>query len=124
MRSLPHRLLHVGAAGGILGPDRMDLPIAFCDARTVTLDDARTFVVRDDAGAGGLDFEALAILAPVDGDRHRWHAYPKFTQLLVELPSASRTSSIATAPTTHSAGSTPTQALKLLAGDNLPGFHN
>src|SRR4029077_3227603 len=43
-----------------LGPARMDLPIAFSDARTVTVDDARPFVVRDYAGAGGPDFEALA----------------------------------------------------------------
>ena len=59
-----------------LGPARMDLPIAFCDARTVTLGDARAFVVRDYAGAGGPDFEALAILAPADPGRHRWYAYP------------------------------------------------
>jgi len=60
-----------------LGPARMDLPIAFCDARTVRLDDARPLAVRDYAGAGGPDFEALAILAPSDPDRHRWYAFPE-----------------------------------------------
>jgi hypothetical protein len=59
-----------------LGPARMDLPIAFCDARTLRLDDARAFAVRDYAGAGGPTFEALAILAPTDPERHRWYAYP------------------------------------------------
>ena len=60
-----------------LGPSRMDLPIAFCDARTVFLDDARPFLVRDDAGAGGPEFEALAIRAPSEPDRHRWCAFPE-----------------------------------------------
>jgi hypothetical protein len=58
-----------------LGPPRMDLPIAFCDARTVRLTDARPFVVHDYAGAGGPTFEALAIVAPDEPDRHRWYAF-------------------------------------------------
>ena len=37
------------------------------------------FVVRDYAGAGGPDFEALAIVAPADHDRHRWYAFPELT---------------------------------------------
>lgn len=60
-----------------LGPARMDLPIAFCDARTVTHDDARPILVRDYAGAGGPDFEALAILQPAEPGRHRWYAFPE-----------------------------------------------
>jgi hypothetical protein len=58
-----------------LGPPRMDLPIAFCDARTVRPADARPFVVHDYAGAGGPTFEALAIVAPDEPDRHRWYAF-------------------------------------------------
>ena len=60
-----------------LGPARMDLPIAFCDPRTVRLDDALPLVVRNYAGAGGPDFEALAILAPQNPDRHRWYTFPE-----------------------------------------------
>ena len=60
-----------------LGEPRMDLPIAFCDARTVRPGDARPLVVRDYAGAGGPDFEALAIVAPDEPDRHRWYAFPE-----------------------------------------------
>jgi hypothetical protein len=59
-----------------LGPATMDFPIAFCDARSVELADARAFVVRDYAGAGGPDFEALAIVAPEHPARHRWYSFP------------------------------------------------
>jgi hypothetical protein len=59
-----------------LGPPRMDLPIAFCDVRSVRLEDARAFPVHDYAGGGGPDFEALAIVAPDDPDRHQWYAFP------------------------------------------------
>lgn len=59
-----------------LGPARMDLPIAFCDATTVDRDDGRPLLVRNYADAGGPDFEALAILAPEEPDRHRWYAFP------------------------------------------------
>jgi hypothetical protein len=59
-----------------LGPPRMDLPIAFCDARTVRPGDARPFPVRDYAGAGGPSFDALAIVAPDEPGRHRWYSFP------------------------------------------------
>jgi hypothetical protein len=61
-----------------LGPPKMDLPLALCDARTVRADEARPFVVTDYAGAGG-QFEALAVTAPSDPERHRWYAYPEMT---------------------------------------------
>jgi len=60
-----------------LGPARTDFPIAFCDARTVRLQDARAFVVRDHAGAGGPDFDALAIVAPDEPGPHRWFSFPE-----------------------------------------------
>lgn len=62
-----------------LGPPKMDLPIAFCDARTVTLDDARAFLVTDYAGGGGA-FEALGIVAPDDPSRHAWYTFPEMGQ--------------------------------------------
>ena len=60
-----------------LGPPKMDLPLALCDARTVRVDDARPFTVRDYAGAGGGAFEALAVMAPSEPGRHRWYAFPE-----------------------------------------------
>jgi hypothetical protein len=60
-----------------LGPRKMDLPLALCDARTVRPDEARPFVVADYAGAGGGAFEALAVLAPADPGRHRWYTFPE-----------------------------------------------
>ena len=46
-----------------IGPAKMDFPLAFCDARTVTPNDCRPIPVSDYAGSG-VDFEALAVLAP------------------------------------------------------------
>jgi hypothetical protein len=59
-----------------LGPAKMDFPIAFCDARTVRPDDAMAIKVSDYAGSG-FDFEALAVLAPDEPDRHGWYAFPE-----------------------------------------------
>jgi hypothetical protein len=59
-----------------LGPAKMDFPIAFCDARTVRPDEAYPIPVSDYAGSG-FDFEALAVLAPDDPERHRWYAFPE-----------------------------------------------
>jgi hypothetical protein len=60
-----------------LGPPKMDLPLALCDARTVRPDDVRPFVVSDYAGAGGGAFEALAVVAPDEPGRHRWYTFPE-----------------------------------------------
>ena len=59
-----------------LGPAKMDFPLAFCDARTVTPADARPIPVSDYAGSG-IDFEAVAVLSPVSPDQYRWYAYPE-----------------------------------------------
>jgi hypothetical protein len=61
-----------------LGPPRMDFPVGFCDARTVTPDDVRPIPVTDYAGSG-IDFEALAVLAPRDQEQYRWYAFPDLT---------------------------------------------
>lgn len=60
------------------GPARMDLPIAFCDARTVQPDELRVLPVSDYAG-GGFDFDALGVGAPDDPARHHWYTYPELT---------------------------------------------
>lgn len=59
-----------------LGEAKMDLPLAFCDARTVAQSDLRPFAVQDYAG-GGFDFETLGI-AHEEG--HAWYTYPNMTQ--------------------------------------------
>jgi hypothetical protein len=59
-----------------LGPEKMDFPIAFCDARTVTPEDSRPIAVSDYAGSG-VDFEALAVLAPGDDSAYRWYTFPE-----------------------------------------------
>lgn len=58
------------------GPPRMDLPIAFCDARSVPPEDVRALPVHNYAG-GGFDFDTLAVLAPENPARHRWYTYPQ-----------------------------------------------
>jgi hypothetical protein len=58
-----------------LGPPKMDLPIAFCDARTVSPDHARAFLITDYAGGGGA-FEALGVVPPADPASHAWYTFP------------------------------------------------
>jgi hypothetical protein len=58
------------------GPAKMDLPLAFCDGRSVSADDLKAIAVTNYAG-GGFDFEALSVLAPDDPSRHRWYAFPE-----------------------------------------------
>lgn len=59
-----------------LGPAKMDHPIAFCDARTVCVDDAKAFSVSNYAGSG-FDFEALGVCAPDEPGRHHWYTFPE-----------------------------------------------
>ena len=59
-----------------IGPTKMDLPLAFCDARTVPRDDIRPIPVKNYAGSG-FDFEALGIVAPEKPDDHRWYVFPE-----------------------------------------------
>jgi hypothetical protein len=57
-----------------LGPAKMDLPLAFCDARTVPKDEVVAFPVTNYAG-GGIDFDALGVQAPRDPAQHGWYAF-------------------------------------------------
>lgn len=61
-----------------LGASRMDLPVAFCDARTVTPEEAKPFRYTGYV-AGGQSFDALAVIAPTDPSRHTWYFYPDMT---------------------------------------------
>jgi hypothetical protein len=59
-----------------LGAAKMDLPLAFCDARTMTPDDAVPFRYTGYV-AGGRSFDALAIRAPEFPSDHHWYCYPE-----------------------------------------------
>jgi hypothetical protein len=59
-----------------LGAPKMDLPVAWCDARTVGRDEMVPF--RYTGYVAGADpFDAVAIREPDDPDRHHWYAFPE-----------------------------------------------
>jgi hypothetical protein len=61
-----------------LGAPKMDLPVAWIDARTVSRDEMVPF--RYTGYVAGADaFDAVAIAAPDDPDRHGWYAFPELT---------------------------------------------
>lgn len=59
-----------------LGPEKMDLPLAWCDARTVPPEQLRPFPVRNYAGEG-FDFDALAFAPPAEAGAHHWYAFDR-----------------------------------------------
>ena len=59
-----------------VGAPKMDLPVAFCDARTLTPADTRPFPYTGYV-AGGRSFDALAVVAPADPATHRWFVFPE-----------------------------------------------
>lgn len=59
-----------------LGAPKMDLPLAFCDARTSPRDEIRPFEVNNYADSG-FTFEALAF---EPSDAHAWYAFPEMTR--------------------------------------------
>ena len=61
-----------------LGPAKMDLPVAFCDNRTVTPPEGQPFPYTGYV-AGGRAFDALAIAAPDSASRHGWYTFPEMT---------------------------------------------
>jgi hypothetical protein len=61
-----------------LGPATMDYPVAFCDARTVTVAEARPFRYTGYV-AGGRSFDALAIVSPDPPSPHEWYVFPDMT---------------------------------------------
>lgn len=61
-----------------LGSPKMDLPVAWCDSRTVSRDEMVPF--RYTGYVAGADpFDAVAIVAPDDSERHGWYAFPELT---------------------------------------------
>ena len=59
-----------------LGPAKMDHPVAFCDARTVTPAEGRPFRYTGYV-AGGRAFDALAVVAPDGPSVHAWYTFPE-----------------------------------------------
>ncbi len=59
-----------------IGETKMDFPLGFCDSRTVTPADGRPIPVNDYAGSG-VDFEAIAVLAPTEASPYRWYGFPE-----------------------------------------------
>jgi hypothetical protein len=59
-----------------LGAPKMDLPVAWCDARTVTRHEMVPF--RYTGYVAGADaFDAVAIVEPDDPARHHWFTFPE-----------------------------------------------
>ena len=61
-----------------VGPPKMDLPMTFCDGRTVTPQETRPFLYTGYV-AGGRSFNALAVVAPTTDDAHDWYTFPEMT---------------------------------------------
>ncbi len=61
-----------------VGPTKMDLPIAFCDARSVPAAQLRAFPVNNYAD-GGFDFDTLGVMAPRDRATNAWFTFPELT---------------------------------------------
>ena len=61
-----------------VGPPKMDLPMAFCDGRTVQPAETRPFLYTGYV-AGGRSFNALAVVAPARPDAHRWSTFPEMS---------------------------------------------
>ena len=61
-----------------VGPTKPDLPVTWCDARTVTPADSRPFLYTGYV-AGGRSFDALAIVAPGDASQHHWYAFAEMS---------------------------------------------
>lgn len=62
-----------------LGPEKMDLPLAFCDARTTPAGRVQGFPVANYAGSG-IDFDAMGVMAPTDDDPQRWYGFDRMTR--------------------------------------------
>src|SRR3954471_2291602 len=58
-----------------VGPAKMDLPVCFCDNRTISSAEVRPFAYTGYV-AGGRSFDALSVLAPEGRCRHAWYTFP------------------------------------------------
>lgn len=59
-----------------IGPSRMDLPLAFCDTRSVPSEDLATFHVPE-YGGEAVPFDTFGVTAPDREGAHRWYVFPE-----------------------------------------------
>ena len=58
-----------------IGPQVMDLPLAFCDAQTVPESDLMPFHVSE-YGGEAIPFDTFGVSAPLAKGAHRWNVFP------------------------------------------------
>ena len=61
-----------------VGEPRMDLPLALCEAESVSRNELQDFHVSSYAG-GTFGFDTFGVKAPQSIDQHRWFAFPDMT---------------------------------------------
>jgi len=61
-----------------VGPQAVDLPLAFCDAQTVPRQDMHAVHVPSYAG-GDFAFDTFAVTPPPSGTMHDWYVFPEMT---------------------------------------------
>ena len=61
-----------------VGPEIVDLPLAFCDAQTVPRQDMQALHVPSYAG-GDFAFDTFAVTPPPSGTMHDWYVFPEMT---------------------------------------------
>tara|TARA_Y100000815_G_scaffold211047_1_gene195584 strand:+ start:1398 stop:2213 length:816 start_codon:yes stop_codon:yes gene_type:complete len=61
-----------------VGEPRMDLPLAICDAESVSREELQDFHVSSYAG-GDFGFDTFGVRAPGSDDQHRWFTFPEMT---------------------------------------------
>ena len=60
-----------------IGPQKMDYPLCFCDARTVARDELTTIHVADYGGIK-TGFDTFGVLTSEQA-QHKWYVYPEMT---------------------------------------------
>ncbi len=58
-----------------IGAEEMDLPLAFCDARSVPREDLAVYHVPE-YGGEAVPFDTFGVTAPERADAHRWYVFP------------------------------------------------
>lgn len=61
-----------------VGPQQMDLPLAFCDAQSVPRADMQSIHVPNYAG-GDFAFDTFAVTPPPSGAEHDWYVFPNMS---------------------------------------------
>ena len=59
-----------------VGPEEMDLPLAFCDARSVPSEDLVSFHVPE-YGGDAVPFDTFGVSKPAVAGAHRWYVFPQ-----------------------------------------------